>query len=272
MTSALDRNEAAPLKHIEATQATNGSARLSANLHSQVLDSLGLAICEGTMAAGSIVTIEILEERLQVSRTVIREALRVLTSMGLVTSRRRVGIQILPLKEWNLYDPQIIRWRLASSHQISQLRSLTELRSAIEPEAARLAAQRAPLADASELIGLAGKLWAAGSAGDGEEFLRLDIMFHQLILRSSGNEMFSKLHTLIDEVLAGRTDAGLMPQYPHKQALQWHTDVANAIQTGNSEAAGEAMLHIMRRALSEMSTMWEGLVDLSPNRGSNTIE
>ncbi len=236
---------------------TSAASDTSPYLHGHVLDRLGLAICDGSMSAGSVVTIEQLEERFNVSRTVIREALRVLTSMGLVRSRRRVGVEILPLNEWNLFDPQIIRWRLASPHQIAQLRSLTELRSAIEPEAARLAAQRAPLGDASELIGIAGKLWAAGSAGETETFLRLDIAFHQLVLRSSGNEMFSKLHTLIDEVLVGRSDAGLMPRFPHKQALQWHTDVANAIQTGNAEAAGAAMLNIMRRTINEMCSMWD---------------
>jgi len=124
----------------------------------------GWPFCGGDLASGSVVRIEQLQERYGVSRSVVREAVRVLASMGLVASRRRVGVQVLPAARWNLYDPQVIRWRLASPARAAQLQSLTELRTAVEPEAARLAALRAPLADASELMGLAGKLWAAGQS------------------------------------------------------------------------------------------------------------
>jgi DNA-binding FadR family transcriptional regulator len=177
--------------------------------------------------------------------------------MGLVASRRRVGVQVLPAMKWNLYDPQVIRWRLASPARTAQLQSLTELRTAIEPEAARLAALRAPLAGASELMGLAGKLWAAGQANDEETFLTLDIQFHRLVLSSSGNEMFAKLNTLVEAVLTGRTQYGLMPRHPHQEALQLHVDVASAIQRGNGDDAQAAMLGIMQLAFSEMSSIWE---------------
>lgn len=222
-----------------------------------MVDYLGMSVSAGELASGSVIRIEELEERYGVSRSVVREALRVLASMGMVASRRRVGVQILPASEWNLYDPQVIRWRLASSGRIAQLRSLTELRTAIEPEAARLAAVRAPLTSASDLMGLAGKLWAAGQAGDVEGFLVLDIQFHRLILSSSGNEMFGKLNTLVAEVLTGRTHYGLMPQHPHNEALQLHVDVASAIQRSNPDEAHHGMLGIMQRALNEMSSIWE---------------
>jgi DNA-binding FadR family transcriptional regulator len=227
-------------------------------LHAHVLDRLGLTLCSGGLPAGTIVRIDELEERYDVSRSVVREALRVLASMGMISSRRRVGIKVLPQSEWNLYDPQVIRWRLASPGRIAQLRSLTELRTAVEPEAARLAAIRAPLTGASELMGLAGKLWAAGQEGDRERFLELDIEFHRLVLTNSGNEMFGKLHTLVGEVLAGRTHYGLMPSHPHVEALQFHVDVASAIQRGNPKDAQSSMLRIMQRASQEMSSIWEG--------------
>jgi DNA-binding FadR family transcriptional regulator len=227
-------------------------------LHARVLDELGLSICAGDPRSGSVLRIEELEERHGVSRSVVREAIRVLASMGMVASRRRVGVQILPATEWNLYDPQVIRWRLASPGRIAQLRSLTELRTAIEPEAARLAAVRAPLASASELMGLAGKLWAAGQSDDDEAFLTLDIEFHRLVLASSGNEMFAKLNALVAEVLTGRTQYGLMPSHPHNEALQLHVNVASAIQRGNPPEAHEAMLRIMQRASDEMGSLWEG--------------
>ena len=225
-------------------------------LHARVLDLLGLAICGGDLETGSVVRIEQYQERYGVSRSVVREAIRVLASMGLVASRRRVGVQVLPAERWNLYDPQVISWRLASPARLAQLQSLTELRNAIEPEAARLAALRAPLASAGELMGLAGKLWAAGQADDAEAFLLLDIKFHRLVLSSSGNEMFAKLNTLVEAVLTGRTQYGMMPRHPHNEALQLHVDVASAIQRGSGEDAHAAMLGIMARTFNEMSSLW----------------
>jgi len=226
-------------------------------LHAQVLDLIGLAICSGDLAAGSVVRTDELETRYSVSRSVVREAVRVLASMGMVESRRRVGVLVLPSTEWNLYDPQVIRWRLASESRTAQLRSLTELRTAVEPEAARLAALRAPLESASELMGMAGKLWAAGRSGDLQAFLDVDIEFHRLVLASSGNEMFSKLTPLVAEVLIGRTHYGLMPRHPADEALQLHVDVASAVQRGDGDAAHGAMLRIMERTTSEMGSIWD---------------
>jgi DNA-binding FadR family transcriptional regulator len=240
--------------------ATPENAAVSAGgLHDRVLGELGLAICSGDMAPGSVVRTEELEARYGVSRSVVREILRVLSSLGMVASRRRIGVQVRPASEWNLYDPLVIRWRLASPGRIAQLRSLTELRAAIEPEAARLAAVRAPLASASELMALAGKLWETGRSGDEEAFLRTDIEFHRLVLAASGNEMFAQLTSLVSEVLSGRTHYGLMPRYPHDEALQMHVDIASAIQRGMPDEARASMLNVMHRAMSEMSTIWDDL-------------
>ncbi len=225
-------------------------------LHARVVDLLGNAICAGDLASESIIRIDELEERLGVSRSVVREVLRVLASMGMIRSTQRIGVQVLPITEWNLYDPQVIRWRLASQDRAVQLRSLTELRTAIEPEAARLAAIRSLEADATDLSEVAGRLWAAGQAADTQNFLELDILFHRMVLVVSGNEMFAKLDTVIAEVLSGRTHYGLMPSKPHDEALQLHLQVAASIQAGEPEKAQTAMLGIMQRTLSEMRSAW----------------
>jgi Transcriptional regulators len=226
-------------------------------LHARVLDHLGTAICAGQLAPGAVLYIDDLVERYAVSRSVVREVLRVLAAMGLVESRRRVGTLIRPAGDWNVFDPQVIRWRLASAGRIAQLRSITEVRTAVEPQAAWLAAARATPDAASDLVGLAAKMWAAGKAGDEPEFLRLDIEFHRQVLVNSGNEMFVKLHRLVAEVLTGRHRYDLMPHYPDEQALQLHADVAQAIQRGDGERARDAMVHIMEQAIDEMKSMWE---------------
>ncbi len=249
------------IQHVDLTcsgVATPASTVLAqTGLHGRVLDHLGTAICGGELAAGAVLNIDELVDRYAVSRSVIREVLRVLASMGFIETRRRVGVMIRPATAWNVFDPQVIRWRLASAGRIAQLRSITELRTAVEPHAAWLAAHRVSHDDASDLVGLAAKMWAAGKAGDEGRFLSLDIDFHRRVLRASGNEMFVKLQELVAEVLTGRHHYHLMPRHPHEQALQLHADVAQSIQRGDGDGARRAMVQIMEHAFDEMSSIWD---------------
>jgi DNA-binding FadR family transcriptional regulator len=237
--------------------APSQHAPVEAGLHARVLDHLGTAICSGEVAAAAVLSIDDLVDLYQVSRSVIREVLRVLASMGLIETRRRVGIMIQPPEAWSVFDPQVIRWRLASEGRMAQMRSITELRTAIEPHAAWLAAQRIDDDEASELVGIAAKMWAAGKAGDEARFLTLDIDFHRRMLVASGNEMFAKLQLIVAEVLAGRHHYHLMPHYPDELALQLHTDVAQAIQRRDGERARRAMVGIMEQGFAEIKSMWE---------------
>lgn len=100
-------------------------------LHSQVLATLGLAITAGEYPPGTVLRTDELAQRFDVSRTVVREVVRVLESMHLVESRRRVGVTVLPIAGWNVYDPQVIRWRLAGADRPRQLRSLTDRKSVV---------------------------------------------------------------------------------------------------------------------------------------------
>ncbi len=220
------------------------------------LERLGLAIADGTLAPHTVLRIDELEAEHKVARSVVREATKVLCSMGMLESRRRLGTVVQDVERWNLYDPQVIRWRLASPGRLDQLRALNELRGAIEPQAARLAAERVSLEGGSELVSLAARLWAAGQGDKQDEFLTLDIEFHAAVLRASGNPMFSQLHNLVREVLSGRTEHGLMPHLPHHEALQLHVDVASAIQRGEAEAAHAAMTRIVEQSTEEMGDIW----------------
>ncbi|WP_426997028.1 FadR/GntR family transcriptional regulator [Pseudarthrobacter sp. N5] len=239
-------------------------AEPSADLHSALVQSLGLAITDGTLAVHTILRLDELEMKHKVSRSVVREATRVLCSMGMLESRRRLGTVVQAEDHWNLFDPQVIRWRLASSGRLEQLRALNELRGAVEPQAARLAASRVTLDAGSELVSQAARLWAAGQRGDHDEFLRLDIEFHASILKASGNPMFSQLHNLVREVLTGRTEHGLMPLLPHHEALQLHVDVASAIQRGEANAAHAAMSRIVEQSTEEMGDIWSSHHDAGP--------
>ncbi|MGK3650541.1 FadR/GntR family transcriptional regulator [Pseudarthrobacter enclensis] len=229
---------------------------MTSSLHHRAIENLGTRIVSGDLPAGHLMLAEQLEEELQVSRSVIREAVRVLQSLGLVETTKRVGIRVLPASRWNPFDPQVIRWRLAGNARGAQLRSLAELRAAVEPVAAELAAQNAPAPLRLELVDVAYAMREAGNSGDVPRFLDLDIHFHSLLLSGSGNEMFANLMGQVAETLTGRTVHGLMPDHPHETPLQWHVDVAEAISRGDSAAAREASDRIMRRTISQMSDSW----------------
>ncbi|RNL87566.1 FadR/GntR family transcriptional regulator [Halostreptopolyspora alba] len=223
-------------------------------LHNRVLAVLGPAIVAGEYEPGHVFTLERLEREYGVSRTVVREAVRVLQSMRLVRSRPRTGVQVRPDEEWSVFDPQLIRWRLAGSGRMAQLRSLTELRAAIEPPAAAAAARNAPREWREPLVEVCERMTAAGQEGDQDSFLRLDIEFHRRILRLSGNEMFVGLTGVVAEVLTGRTEYHLMPRPPRAEALRLHAHVAEAIRDGLPDVAQAAMRSIVGEvdeALSE---------------------
>ena len=143
-----------------------------------------------------------------VSRSVAREAIRVLESMGMVASRRRVGITIQPSEQWNVFDPRVIRWRLESGDRAAQLVSLSELRRGFEPAAAGLAAQRADPHQCRIMAAAVSDMAVHGRSGDLESYLLADKVFHQTLLEASCNEMFRALNGVVAEVLTGRTITG----------------------------------------------------------------
>ncbi|WP_329092701.1 FCD domain-containing protein [Actinomadura citrea] len=224
----------------------------SAGLHGSVLDRLGMLITSGALPAGEVLRIEQLEARFAVSRSVIREAIRVLESMGMVRSRRRVGVTVAARPNWNVFDPQIIGWRLEGDGREEQLRSLGELRRGLEPVAAALAARNATPAQCGALTGAVMEMAVHGRSGDLEAYLAADIRFHRTLLEASGNEMMGALSGVVAAVLAGRTHHDLMPAHPEPVAIRWHAEVAQAVQSGDAEDAERAMRDIVEEATRAM--------------------
>ncbi|WP_369213645.1 FadR/GntR family transcriptional regulator [Streptomyces flavofungini] len=224
-------------------------------LHSRVLESLGPAITAGEYPAGSVLRTDELAQRFEVSRSVMREAVRVLESMHLVASRRRVGVTVLPIEQWNVYDPQVIRWRLAGADRPRQLRSLTVLRSAIEPVAAGLAARHATAAQCAELTECALGMVAHSRGHQLEGYLRHDVAFHRVILNASGNEMFARLGDVVAEVLTGRTAHQVMFEDPDPPAVTLHVRVAEAVREGDAARAEALTREIALGALEELDIL-----------------
>jgi DNA-binding FadR family transcriptional regulator len=221
-------------------------------LHADLLEKLGRRIAEGELTEGAVLRAEEVAAQFDVSRTVVREAVRVLESMGMVTSRRRVGVTVEPRARWNLFDPLIIRWRLAGRDREAQLQSLSELRAGIEPAAARLAATRATPEQCGVMTGAVMDMAVHGRSGDLRAYLDADITFHRTLLTASGNEMLAALADVVAEVLTGRTTHGLMPATPEPTAVRLHADVVQAVQARDDVAAHRAMTEIISEATASI--------------------
>ncbi len=217
-------------------------------LHAGVLDALGARLVGGDLAPGTVLTLESLTREYAVSTPVAREAVRVLESMGMLASRRRVGLTVQPREGWHVFDPRLIRWRLAGADRAAQLVSLGELRRGFEPVAAALAAERATPEQCSELAAAVSDMTVLGRAEDLEGYLVADVRFHSVLLAASGNEMIRALADVVAEVLAGRTHHDLMPRRPNPAAIALHDDVARAVRDGDPAAAEQAMRSIIDEA------------------------
>ncbi|MGP2437494.1 FadR/GntR family transcriptional regulator [Streptomyces sp. JW3] len=224
-------------------------------LHGRVLDTLGPAITAGEYPVGSVLRTDELAQRYDVSRSVMREAVRVLESMHLVESRRRVGVTVLPEREWNVYDPQVIRWRLAGADRARQLRSLTVLRSAVEPVAAGLAARHATSGQCAELTECALGMVANSSGHRLDQYLFHDVAFHRVILNASGNEMFARLGDVVAEVLTGRTQHDVMFEDPDPAAVTLHVRLAEAVRERDAGRAEALTREITVGALQELDIL-----------------
>ncbi|WP_235950633.1 FadR/GntR family transcriptional regulator [Phycicoccus flavus] len=225
---------------------------MTSSLHHRVLDRLGAELTGGAVPAGSTFSTESLMERYGVSRTIAREALKVLEQNGVVTSRRRVGVTVMPESEWAALSPLVVRWWLESPQRPRQLRELSELRGGVEPVAAGLAATRATDDQRSAISAAVMGMSRTGPRGDLETYLQHDIAFHRTVLEASGNAGLASFAPLVAEALSGRTHHDLMPPVPEPQAIRWHFAVAEAIALGDAAEAERVMRAIVGEAQEAM--------------------
>ena len=216
--------------------------------HAQMLDELGQAVVSGRFPAGHVLTLDEITTTYAASRSVAREAVRVLESMGLLSSRRRVGITVQPRERWRVFDPQLIRWRLEVGDRSAQLVSLSELRRGFEPAAAALAAERADDEQVRTLAAAVADMAVTGRRGELSAYLEADVTFHRTVLAASRNEMLLALGSVVEELLTGRTHHDLMPHRPNPEAIDLHEQVARAIRDGDAAAAEQAMRAIIDEA------------------------
>jgi DNA-binding FadR family transcriptional regulator len=208
-----------------------------------VLDDLGSAVVGGEFPTGHTTSVEALTARTLASRSIVREATRVLASLGLLTASPRVGLVVQPPRSWNLLDPAVIRWRLQGPDRARQVAELRELRAAVEPAAAVAAARRVGgTAAARRLLHVATAFEDPDVLGDPARFLRADAELHSAVLDASGNAMFVRLGAVIGQALEDR--AGIVPV---PRDVELHTRLARAIAAGDETTAGAAVRELVAR-------------------------
>lgn len=234
----------------------NNESNRGMNLTQQVADTLGNAIIKGVYGSHNPVPSEAtLCEQMQVSRSAAREAVKSLAAKGLITSRARQGIRVLPETEWNLFDADVLRWIRDSNPSLELLREFTELRVAIEPEAATLAAQRQNLEKISAIGAALERMSRAENGLD--DPLESDIAFHLSILNASENRFFMQLGRIIDTTLRVSIRFTNMRTGVRTGNYAEHKKIYDAIVDNQPEAAAEQATKLMQGALNTIVSALE---------------
>ena len=207
------------------------------NLHARIVDELGRLIVEGVLGDGQPLVPEELGRRFSASRTVVREALRVLESKGMVTARPRVGTWTLPPEAWDAIDPDVIAWRVGGPDGHEHLRELFELRLAIEPQAARMAARHRRPDELAAMVAAYALMADAADTADTAAFRAADARFHAALIRASGNALIAQLQVPVV--------AALRAQGEPADTLVAHSRVLTLVLAKNADGAESASRRLL---------------------------
>jgi DNA-binding FadR family transcriptional regulator len=219
------------------------------NLTYELLQTLGQAIVIGEYHEGNPFPTEAaLSKRYSTSRSITREAVKMLTAKGLLRARPRQGTTVEPEDAWNLLDPDVLRWHLERKFSLKLLTDFTQMRLAVEPVAASLAAMHA---DAPALGGIRRAMARMHAAERGEDdVLAADIAFHVATLHASGNRFFVNLDEMISTALQISIRFTNRMKGVRLASLHEHEAVLAAIEARQPDAAFAAMKLMLVEALA----------------------
>jgi DNA-binding FadR family transcriptional regulator len=192
-----------------------------------------------------------LSERFGVSRTVVREAIKVLASKGLVETRPKVGTQVRPRRYWNLLDSDVLAWRYETGPDEGFLEAISEVRGIIEPPAAVLAAQRATDDELANILTWCERMEEA-AAEDGDDYIDADMAFHTAILDACHNDLLAQLSDTITMALRLSRRLTVSVAGSSLAAMPAHWAVARAIGDRDAQAAECAMRALLQMTASDI--------------------
>lgn len=237
------------------TPASRHRSRVGSGLYAHVFQALGQEIIDGTLPIGSIVFAEQISERFGVSRSVVRESLRSLASMGLLESRPQVGTRVQPRERWDLLNPHVVHWRSQSRDYRVQMRELLELRLGLEQAAARFASERISDEQAVALVASADAMASAvHDTHDLRAYFDADAQFHRLLLEGTANPVIAQLSDTIGATLHARAmDSRPGMHDVTETSIETHRELALAIQARDGEAAERLARLLVSDTLDEFS-------------------
>jgi DNA-binding FadR family transcriptional regulator len=221
-------------------------------LHGQIVHDIGRRILSGEIRPG-----ELLPTPLRASRTVLREAIKVLAAKGLVESRPKTGTRVRPPDSWNLLDPDVLAWQQEGMPQPAFLRKLTEVRFIVETAAAELAAQRAR-APQLALLNAAFRDMRAALArkpADYEAFDQADIRFHRAILQACDNDVLEKMSSMVYSALLVSFHATSRLTGRARASLPRHRAILDAIRARQPRRAGAAMRRLVQGTARDIESL-----------------
>lgn len=233
-----------------ATRAPGRRKAGKERLHGSIAHQIGVAIVSGGHRPGDILMNEIeFSEKLKVSRSAYREAVRILAAKGLVESRPRVGTRVTDMARWNLLDPEVLAWFFEAEPSRALVDGLFELRMIVEPAAAAFAAERRSpeqveqMRDALRVMEHETLKTEAGQAADRD--------FHQLVLDATGNPPLASLASTIGAGVRWTTFYKSRKHKLPRDPMPEHWAVFDAIAAGDGEGARAAMQVLVANALAQ---------------------
>ena len=223
------------------------------SLHHEVAGRIGLLIAQGSIKPGTVLPNEAtLGTEFGVSRTALREAIKVLSSKGLVEVRRKTGTRVRPHSEWNMLDPEVLGWLFSGSGVPSGMADLLEVRRIVEPAAARMAALRATQEDLEEIR--SAYLGMEDSTNDLPSAVESDLRFHLAVLEATHNVFMRPFGALIQAALRASFRLTNSNRELYAKSLLRHRSVMEAINSGDGEESGGAMLAILEQTSRDIAT------------------
>jgi DNA-binding FadR family transcriptional regulator len=230
------------------------------SMHGRIVRELGLRILSGELAPGDRLPAELeLIEKYEVSRPVMREAVRVLAAKGLVLSRQRAGAIVRPRNEWHLLDPDVLYWMIQTRPAPEFVQTLMGMRRVFEPGAAALAATAA---SDEQLAGIAQAYEGMAAAPDADAMLEPDLAFHRRIAEATGNDLMAYIGNMLS--LALRESIKLSSLHPNTHALSLprHKAILTALQNRDATAAHQATVLQLDATQVDLSAVISTGIDL----------
>lgn len=226
------------------------------SLTMSIVERLGMKIVSGTYDDGNAFPTEAeLCTQYEVSRSVLREAVKMLTSKGLLSARPRQGTKVQDETQWNLLDPSVLRWLLEREFSLELLSEFTEVRLSIEPAAAALAAERASQADKLKIQAALVRMQAAEEGLD--DPLLADIAFHAAILQASGNRFYQQLQEFSETALRISIRLTNQRKGVRPTSTSDHQKVCEAITARKPKLARSTMQHLLQKVMDSVSNARE---------------